>query len=96
MLIARADPLLAVAASAAAIAVVASHVWFLMILSRTRKLLVRILDVLSEMSVDMSRLEQDSAGGTPAREMRGLAASVSQAIRQPGVDIESILADEKP
>ncbi|HSV27653.1 MAG TPA: hypothetical protein VLH60_07145, partial [Sedimentisphaerales bacterium] len=70
--------------SKAAVAAVACQVWFLIILSRMGKLLIRIPDMLSEMSVEISRLEQSSAGG-----------SVIAGIRQPGLNIESIPSDEK-
>ncbi len=94
MLIAQAGPVLTLAVSAAAIVLVLGHIWVFLNVNRSHRLLIRILEMTSDLNVAVSRLEQiQQAGNASSAELRRMAATVSKAISRPGLDIDSLLSD---
>jgi hypothetical protein len=97
MLIAQTDPVLMVAVPAAVLALIACLFWVLLNLNRSHKLLIRILDMISELNVAVSRLEQvQQTGNASSAELRKMAGSISKALSRPGLDIDSLLSDMTP
>jgi hypothetical protein len=97
MLIAQAGPVLTLAVSATVLALVVGHIWAFLNLNRSRRLLIRILDMTSDLSIAVSRLEQiQQTGNASSAELRKMAAKISKTITRPGLDIDNLLSDMRP